>query len=75
MMGFETRPYIAPDGEKCELLEDYVPPAKDTKNQIGIINKNAEVFEKDADYVKKCNPKYIKFRDGHREKYDPTRHC
>ena len=36
--------------------------------------KNKEVFEADRDYVRKCKPKYVKFRDGHREKYNETRH-
>ncbi|MCK5762538.1 MAG: hypothetical protein KAH05_00310 [Clostridiales bacterium] len=75
MSGFEEVPYMASDGVKCELLKDYCPDTEDSKNQIGIINKNAEVFQKDSAFVKKCKPKYVKFRDGHREKYDPTRHC
>ena len=75
MMGYETRAYKTSDGEECELVPDYEPPVKNTKNQIGIIDKNAEIFEKDAAYVKECNPKYIKFNDGHRERYDPTKHC
>ncbi len=33
-----------------------------------------EVFQKDPDYVKKLRPKYVKFRDGHRERYDPQKH-
>lgn len=75
MMGFETKEYKAPDGEVCELLKDYCPPSKNTKSQLGIIDKDAEVFKKDPAYVKKCKPKYIKFRDGHREPYDPSKHC
>ena len=75
MIGFETKPYKASDGVECELLEDYSPPVEESKNQIGIINKNAEVFQKDPEFVKKCKPRYVKFRDGHREKYDPTKHC
>jgi hypothetical protein len=76
LTGFETVPYKAPDGVECKLLKNYSPPAKkEKKSTFGIIDKNAEVFEKDPAYVKKCNPKYVKFRDGHREKYDPTKHC
>jgi hypothetical protein len=75
LIGFEHVPYLSTDGEKCVLLEDYCPLEEERKSYIGFIDKNAEVFQKDADYVKRMNPKYIKFNDGHREKYDPTRHC
>jgi len=60
------KPYISPDGVKCERI--FV-----TKG-LGIVNKNAECFQKDAHWVKKCKPKFIKFRDGHRERYDPNKH-
>ena len=59
--------FIALDGVKCERI---VIPTR-----LTIINKNAEVFEKDPAFVKKCKPKYVKFKDGHKEKYDPTKHC
>jgi len=76
MMGFENVPYKAKDGVECGLLKGYSPPSeKEIKSTFGIINKNAEVFQKDRDYVKECNPKYIKFNDGHRERYDPSKHC
>ena len=75
MKGYESKPYIAGDGIECELLKNYSPQRKKTKSQIGIIDKNAEVFQKDAKYVRDCNPRFVKFRDGHREKYDPTKHC
>lgn len=75
MDGFETKPYISSDGEKCELIPDYEPPLKESKKILGIIDKNAEVFQKDPSYVKKMNPKFVKFKDGHRERYDPNRHC
>jgi hypothetical protein len=73
MEGFEEKPFIH-KGVECELMPDYIPPSREQKNELGIINKNAECFEKDPYWVKKCKPKYIKFKDGHREKYDPTRH-
>lgn len=70
--GFQERPLII-NGIKCEYVPDYVPPKND--NMIfGIIDKNAEVFQKDPDYVRKCNPKYVTFRDGHKERYDPQKH-
>ncbi|MFW6015246.1 MAG: hypothetical protein ACOCRK_02265 [bacterium] len=61
------KPIILDDGTKCHRV--FSP-----NYQIGIIDNNAEVFEKDPDYVKKMNPKYVKFKDGHKEKYDPTKH-
>jgi len=60
------KPYIAPDGVKCERI--FVIKG------LGIVDKNAECFQKDAAWVKSCNPKYVKFRDGHRERYDPNKH-
>ena len=74
MIGFEMNPYKAPDGIVCELLKDYYSPSKVKGPGLCIINKNAEVFQKDRDFVKKCNPKYIKFNDGHRERFDPSKH-
>jgi len=74
MIGFEGVPYTSPDGVECDLAKDYSPPVKERKLGIAIIDNNAEVFQKDAAFVKKCNPRYVKFRDGHREKYDPTKH-
>jgi hypothetical protein len=62
-----NKPFIAPDGVKCKKVE--VP------RSIRGWRKDREVFEADSDYVKKCNPKYVKFQDGHKEKYDPGRHC
>ena len=75
MVGYEEKPLII-NGERCELVRDYVPPEEDDdKRNLAIINKNREVFEADPDYVKKCRPKYVKFQDGHKERYDPTKHC
>ena len=61
------KPYIAEDGVECERLQ--VPES------IRGWRKDREAFEADPDYVKKVKPKYIRFQDGHREKYDPTKHC
>jgi len=74
MSGYETKPYVASDGIECKFMKNYIPPSKKMKNRIGIIDKNAEVFQKDSDYCKKVAPKYVQFRDGHKEKYDPTKH-
>ncbi len=62
-----NRPFKAPDGKKCKRLE----VSKNIRGWSG----NREVFEADPDYVKGCRPKYVKFQDGHKEKYDPTKHC
>lgn len=59
-------PYMAPDGTVCPRIQVFTVSKA--------INKNREVFQVDPDYVKKCNPKYVRFRDGHRERYDPTKH-
>jgi len=74
LSGFENIPYKTSDGTVCDLLKDYSPPKKEQKSSIGIIDKNAEVFQKDRNFIKKCNPRFIKFNDGHRERYDPSKH-
>ena len=61
------KPFMAPDGVKCERIT--VPKS------VRGWKKNREVFEADPQYVKKLNPKNIKFQDGHIEKYDPQKHC
>jgi hypothetical protein len=57
--------FYAPDGKKCKRVK--VP-----KNVRGW-RKDREVFEVD-DYCKKMKPKFVKFQDGHKERYDPTKH-
>ncbi len=74
MEGFEEKPYIKNKVE-CKLVKDYKPKRKNKTTGIAIINKNREVFEADRDYVKKCNPRNIKFNDGHIERYNPGKHC
>ena len=61
------KPFIAPDGVKCKRKE--VPSA------FSGWKGDKEVFEADPAHVKKMHPKYVKFKDGHRERYDPTKHC
>jgi len=74
MVGFEEKPLIQ-NGVKCELVRDYIPPKVKTKDlKTVIIDKNAEVFERDPDYVRRCNPKYVQFQDGHKERYNPNKH-
>ena len=62
------KPFIAPDGVKCERI------FASNLEYVGRPDKNKECFEVDREYVHKAKPKYIKFRDGHRERFDPTRH-
>lgn len=62
-----NKPFRAKDGVLCKRLE--VP----TKFSGGKGNK--EPFEADPDYCKRMKPKYVRFRDGHRERYDTTKHC
>lgn len=57
-------PFYAPDGTLCNRKI----------SSFYIIDKNEEVFQKDEDYTKLTNPKYVKFKDGHKEKYNPSRH-
>lgn len=64
------KPFILEDGTECPRV--FFPP---TNRGNAIIDKNREFFEADPDYVKKMKPKYVKFKDGHRERYDPTKHC
>jgi len=59
------KPYIAPDGVECPRI---------FSGFGGGWRTDREVFEVDSSYVKECKPKYVKFRDGHRERYDPTKH-
>jgi hypothetical protein len=71
---------ITENQEESIILEDgtickYVPWYVIEKGKIGIIDKNAEVWEKDPDYVRKLNPKFVRRRDGVREKFDPNKHC
>jgi len=75
MVGYEEIP-LNKKGVKCELVRDYKPPKQSLKDLAPvIINKNREVFEADPAYVKSCKPKYVQFQDGHKERYDPTKHC
>ena len=59
--------YVAPDGEKCKrVLFDGAPAG-------WVLGR--EGFEQDPDFYKKMKPKKVRYRDGHKEFFDPTRHC
>lgn len=57
-------PFYAPDGVECKRLI----------SGFTIIDKNQEVFEMDEDYTRLTNPKFVKFKDGHKERYNPGKH-
>lgn len=61
-----NKPFFAPDGVKCERIK--------VSTNVRGWRGDREVFEADSSFVKKTKPKYVKFRDGHRERYDPTKH-
>lgn len=63
--------FVSADGKKCKRV---LFPAS-IAGKTGVIDKNAEPWEKDPGYVKRLNPKYVRTRAGHRERYDPNRHC
>ena len=75
--GFEKKPLVV-KGVICELDLDYILPTKKHK-PLGprqmFKDGQREVWEADSHYVKKCNPKYVKYQDGHKERYDPSKHC
>ena len=68
-------PFEAPDGELCERV--LFPAARKSKpgERSSRAGKKMECFEADPEYTKAIKPKFVKFRDGHRERYDPTKHC
>ena len=67
-------PYILEDGVVCERKKDPSEKMRGGPNRYGG-RSDREVFELDPDYAKKVKPKYVRYRDGHKEKYDPTKHC
>lgn len=56
------KPFIAPDGVECPRIV----------SMPFIINGSRE---NDYNDIKKSNPKYVRFKDGRRERFDPTKHC
>ena len=64
-MSDSDHPFIASDGEVCPRVISACAGWREGR----------EVFELDRDYVRKCKPRKVKYRDGHSEIYDPTRHC
>ena len=60
-------PFIDPNGETCSRIT--------FPGICPIIDKNAEVFKRYPDYCRSTQPKKVKYKDGHSEKYDPTKHC
>ncbi len=56
------KPFIAPDGVECPRI----------LSSCAIIDGNKDVA--DYDEVLKSKPKYLRFKDGHRERFDATKH-
>lgn len=76
-MSERNEPLILEDGTVCERCFDEEQTI-DEKKRIRRQYKGTrghEGFEVDPSYYKALNPKYVKFKDGHREKYDPNKHC
>lgn len=66
LMKDSDKPFIAPDGVKC-------PRIFPSSGSFRI--EGREGFELDPTFYKKMNPKYVKYRDGHRERFSPNKHC
>jgi len=62
--------FKSPDGIVCEPVGQNM-----SSNKSGVVVNGKEGFEKHPDYYKEMKPKYVKYRDGHREIFDPTKHC
>jgi len=56
--------FVATDGTIC----------KRKLSQFNGWRSGREGFEMDPDYYKKLNPKKVRFRDGHTERYNPSKH-
>jgi len=61
-----NKKFHAPDGLECERVVGTIGKP---------INKGKEGWERYPDYYKETNPKYVRHKDGNKEKYDPTKHC
>jgi len=61
--------YKAPDGVWCERYMK-----AESKGYCGLAASEREGFEMDPDIYRKRNPKYVRYKDGHREKYNPNKH-
>ena len=70
-----NEPLILEDGTVCE--RDYsgeqTVDKKRRRDYRGV--RGHEGFEVDPSYYKTLNPKRVRFKDGHTEKYNPTKHC
>ena len=68
------KPHILEDGTECKFVPWYLVDDAVKESDMGVVDKNAEPWQKDPAYVKKLAPKYVRRRDGVKERYDPTRH-
>jgi hypothetical protein len=67
----KNSPFLAPDGTFCEIYGENT--VKNYKS--GIVDLDGEVFQKYPQYCREMNPRKVKYKDGHSEFYDPTKHC
>ncbi|NJL70148.1 MAG: hypothetical protein HC888_00440 [Candidatus Competibacteraceae bacterium] len=72
-----TEPFVAPDGTICPFISWFEAPdaadvVKGNKWSKSTVDKKCEVWEKDPEYVRKCNPKYVRTRSGERIRYNPN---
>jgi len=74
-MSESDKPLVLEDGTVChryfggELTQD------DKRRRQYRGTNGHEGFEVDPDYYKALRPKRVRFKDGHSEPYDPTKHC
>jgi hypothetical protein len=56
----------------CNSCQKYTCRKLISTNITGTKGNSTEI----TDYgdIKKYNPKYVRFKDGHRERFDPTKH-
>jgi len=62
--------FKAPDGVICKSYGN-----NESNFKSGVIVNGKEGFERYPGYYKEMNPKKVRYRDGHAESYDPTKHC
>ena len=70
LMKDHKKKYKAPDGVWCKRCIE-----AESKGYCGLSEKQREGFEMDPALYKKRNPKWVRYRDGHRELFDPDKHC
>ena len=76
-------PFVAPDGKECARCRDAewdsiraegdsACTPRGGKLARGLVNRNAEVWEKDPDYARLLCPRRVRLRDGRSVPYNPN---